>query len=102
MLMTCRNIVDILSLNEKDVQKVNAEWNGIYIDTLKKELERAFNYYLGYEANKNIALSRNKFNTIQAQALRAIAFLKHELTLFLRQTWKEEKIFCSSLDLKII
>lgn len=81
MLLTCRKIAENISSNITDLQKANEKWNEDFAASLVREIDTAFNFYLGFESNKKIAHTRNRLNHIQAQALRAIAFFKTSIDI---------------------
>ncbi len=76
MLLTCKTIANNFAANFEELRRVNVNWTSEYLSSIKSRVDRAFNYYLGLEANREIEQARNKLNNIQAQALRAVAFLK--------------------------
>ncbi len=76
LLMTCKIIVENLNTNQPELVRLNPEWTKDFAINLSNRVERAFNFYLGHETNRETEQVRNKFNHIQAQALRAVAFLK--------------------------
>lgn len=76
MLLTCKTIADNFAANIQELRQVNTKWTDEYLVSILNRVDRAFNYYLGLEANREIEQARNKLNNIQAQALRAVAFLK--------------------------
>ena len=76
MLLTCKTIADNFAANIQELRQVNKKWTDEYLVSILNRVDRAFNYYLGLEANREIEQARNKLNNIQAQALRAVAFLK--------------------------
>jgi len=76
MLLTCKTIADNFAANIRELRKANKKWTDEFLVSVLNRVERAFSYYLGLEANREIEQARNKLNNIQAQALRAVAFLK--------------------------
>lgn len=76
MLLTCKTIADNFTANIQELRQVNTKWTDEYLVSILNRVDRAFNYYLGLEANREMEQARNKLNNIQAQALRAVAFLK--------------------------
>ncbi len=76
MLLTCKTIADNFAANIQELRQANKKWTDEYLASVQNRVDRAFNYYLGLEANREIEQVRNKLNNIQAQALRAVAFLK--------------------------
>jgi hypothetical protein len=76
MLLTCKTIADNFASNIQELKKANSKWNDEFLALVLSRVDRAFNYYLGLEANREVEQARNKLNNIQAQALRAVAFLK--------------------------
>jgi hypothetical protein len=76
MLLTCKTIADNFASNIQELKKANSKWNDEFLALVLSRVDRAFNYYLGLEANSEVEQARNKLNNIQAQALRAVAFLK--------------------------
>ena len=76
MLLTCKTIANNFAANIQELKKVNSKWTDEFLASVLNRVDRAFNYYLGLEANREIEQARNKLNNIQAQALRAVAFLK--------------------------
>ncbi|MBN2215444.1 MAG: hypothetical protein JW723_14485 [Bacteroidales bacterium] len=76
MLLTCKTIADNFAANIQELRKADKNWTDEYLVSMLNRVDRAFNYYLGLEANREIEQVRNKLNNIQTQALRAVAFLK--------------------------
>lgn len=76
MLLTCKTIANNFAANIQELKIVNKNWTDEFLASVLNRVDRAFNYYLGLEANREIEQARNKLNNIQAQALRAVAFLK--------------------------
>ncbi len=81
MLLTCKTIAEDLALHIKELQQVNPVWTEGFSNELLNRVDSAFDYYLGLESNRRIEDVRNKLNHIQAQALRAIAFLKTRIDI---------------------
>jgi hypothetical protein len=101
MLMTCRTIAENFSLHIVDLQQVKKEWNEDFANSLIYEIETAFHYYIGVEANNKIAQVKSRFNHIQAQAIRAIAFLKTriDIAFALNEDRKKEILNALGFDL---
>ncbi|MBN2610436.1 MAG: hypothetical protein JXB00_02670 [Bacteroidales bacterium] len=76
MLMACKIVTENFAVNLPELKNANETWTEETVVSLMNRVERAFNYFLGMEANRESALARNKLNHIQAQALRAVVFLK--------------------------
>ncbi|MFO7657070.1 MAG: hypothetical protein R6W78_08385 [Bacteroidales bacterium] len=91
MLMTCKIVSENFAANLPELKNANAAWTDETVNTLMNRVERAFNYFLGMEANRETAQAQNKLNHIQAQALRAVVFLKTRI----------EVIYALDLDRKI-
>ena len=101
MLMTCKIIAENFYVKQPELSNYNPFWTMDFVNTLKRRIERAFNYYLGLETNRQTAQAQNKLNHIQAQALRAVAFLKTRIEVIYALDPKRKEEVLEKLGFKL-
>lgn len=100
MLLICKTITENFAANISELSQVNPKWTDQYLVSILNRVDRAFNYYLGLEANREIEQARNKLNSIQAQALRSVAFLKTRIEVVYARNEKRKNQVLDMLGFK--
>jgi hypothetical protein len=76
MLMAAQDIAENLRLNISALSSAYPEFNMQFIKSLSERIDKGFEYFLGLGTSRELQRIKNSLNSVQAQSLRAIAFLK--------------------------
>lgn len=100
MLLICKTITENFAANISELSQVNPKWTDSYLVSISGRVDKAFDYYLGLETNREIEQVRNKLNSIQAQALRSVAFLKTRIEVVYVRDEKRKNQVLNTLGFK--
>lgn len=100
LLLACKIVAENFAAHYQELGIINPSYTKDSVNHLFNRVDRAFNYYLGLETSRETEHSRNKLNHIQAQALRAVAFLKTRIEVIYALDSKRKNKVLNKLGFK--